>query len=71
VIAKPETYEVLDPADFGRMREIIFGSRLTGWNAIKFRAKELGLGFTEGQVKAATALIKQQSDLRQLSLVSL
>jgi len=49
------------------MREIIFGSRLTGWNALKFRAKELA----EGQVKAATALIKQQSDLRQLSLVSL
>jgi hypothetical protein len=34
--------QVIDPADFGVERRIQFAHRLTGWNAMAYRAKQLG-----------------------------
>jgi homocitrate synthase len=41
---------------------------LTGWNAIKARAEQLGLTMTDEQLKAATAHIKTLADAKPLSL---
>jgi len=68
VLNKPETYEILDPVDFGLTRYISIAHRLTGWNAIKARAEQLGLTMTDEQLKAATAHIKMLADAKPLSL---
>lgn len=44
VMSNPTAYEVIDPADFGVERRIQFAHRLTGWNAMAHRAKQLGAG---------------------------
>ena len=71
VIADPGTYEVLNPADFGVDRHIQLAHRLTGWNAIWQRAKDLQLDLTDDEIRAATSLIKNQSDERSLSLTEI
>jgi homocitrate synthase len=68
VIANPETYESIDPADFGLKREIQIAHRLTGWNAVRNRAQELGLLLTDEQIKAATQQIKAQADKHVLDM---
>lgn len=62
VIANPSSYEVLDPDDFGVKRNISIAHRLTGWNAVSQRAKQLNYSLTETQVKEATAYIKNLAD---------
>ncbi|KAK6436013.1 homocitrate synthase lys21 [Oleoguttula sp. CCFEE 5521] len=49
-------------------RYVHFASRLTGWNAIKSRAEQLGLGMTEAQIKAVTLKIKAMADVRPLAI---
>jgi homocitrate synthase len=66
VLAAPETYESIDPADFGLKREVQIGHRLTGWNAVRSRAQELGLSLTDAQIKQATQRIKALADQRPL-----
>jgi homocitrate synthase len=68
VMANPNAYEVIDPTDFGVIRNIQFAHRLTGWNAIQHRSKQLGLELSDDQVKAATTLLKNLADERNLSL---
>lgn len=68
VIANPETYESIDPADFGLKREIQIAHRLTGWNAVRNRAQELGLPLTDEQIKAATQQIKAEADKHVLDM---
>lgn len=68
VLAQPATYEALNPADFGLSRQIYIAHRLTGWNAIKNRADELGLGLDDDQVKRVTEQIKVLSDAHPLTL---
>lgn len=68
VMANPNAYEVIDPNDFGVIRNIQFAHRLTGWNAIYHRSKQLGLELSDDQVKAATTLLKNLADERNLSL---
>ena len=51
ILNDPSTYEAISPSDFGMSRYIHFGSRLTGWNAIKSRVEQLGLEMTDEQVK--------------------
>jgi homocitrate synthase len=68
VMANPNAYEVIDPADFGVIRNIQFAHRLTGWNAIYHRSKQLGLDLSDDQVKAATSLLKNLADERNISL---
>jgi homocitrate synthase len=68
VLNNPSTYEVLRPEDFGLSRYIHIASRLTGWNAIRSRADQLGLNLSDDQVKAITEEIKRLSDERALTL---
>ncbi|MFN7209694.1 MAG: homocitrate synthase [Aggregatilineales bacterium] len=64
VLAAPETYESIDPSDFGLQRRVQIAHRLTGWNAVRNRALELGLSLSDEQVKAATQRIKALADQR-------
>ncbi len=68
VINNPETYEVLRPDDFGLTRYIHVAHRLTGWNAVRDRARQLGIELSDLQIKEITATIKQLADVRSLTL---
>ena len=68
ILNNPETYEALNPTDFGMTRYISIAHRLTGWNAIKDRADQLGLGLSDEQVKLVTAHIKALADEKPLEL---
>lgn len=68
ILNAPETYEALDPHDFGLTRYISIAHRLTGWNAVKARADQLDLNLSDAQVKALTQHIKALADERALTL---
>ena len=68
ILNNPETYEILDPHAFGLTRYVSIAHRLTGWNAVKNRAEQLGLGLSDQALKAITAHIKVLADEKQLSL---
>lgn len=68
VLNDPSTYEVLNPEDFGLERYIHIAHRLTGWNAVRHRASQLGLQLSDEQVKSITAAVKLMSDQRPLTL---
>ncbi len=62
VLADPQTYEVINPADFGLNREIAIGHHLTGWNAVRSRAEALGLQIDNATLRDITQHIKTQAD---------
>lgn len=68
LLNNPETYEAINPRDFGLTRYISIAHKLTGWNAIKARAEQLGLKMTDQQIKEVTAHIKALADTRPLTL---
>lgn len=68
VLNNPSTYEILRPEDFGLTRYIHIAHRLTGWNAIRHRADQLGLELSDDTVKDITEDIKRMSDERALTL---
>ncbi len=68
VLADPTTYEVIDPLEFGLDREIAIGHRLTGWNAVRARARALGLTLDDDTLRVITRNIKTRADNAQLSL---
>jgi homocitrate synthase len=68
VINNPSTYEILRPEDFGLTRYIHIAHRLTGWNAIRFRADQLGLTISDEEIKRITEEIKSMCDLRPINL---
>ena len=68
ILNQPETYEILNPKDFGMTRYISIAQKLTGWNAIKDRADQLGLPLTDEQIKEVTAHIKMVADQKKLDL---
>jgi len=68
ILNSPETYEALDPADFGLTRYLSIAHKLTGWNAVKARAEQLGLELDDGQIKTLTRHIKALADERSLTL---
>ena len=68
ILNQPETYEILNPKDFGMTRYISIAHKLTGWNAIKDRAEQLGLPLNDDQIKEVTAHIKALADQKQLDL---
>lgn len=68
LLNNPETYEILNPQDFGLTRYISVAHRLTGWNAVKNRAEQLGLTLTDDQVKTITAHIKALADEKRITL---
>jgi homocitrate synthase len=68
ILNQPETYEILNPKDFGMTRYISIAHKLTGWNAIKDRAEQLGLPLTDEQIKDVTAHVKALADQKKLDL---
>ena len=68
ILNNPSTYEIINPVDFGMSRYVHFASRLTGWNAIKSRAEQLGLGMSDEQIKKVTIKIKALADIRPLAI---
>ena len=68
VLNNPETYEILNPEDFGMSRYISVAHRLTGWNAVKSRADQLGLVLTDDAVKYLTRRIKEKADNGSMTL---
>jgi len=68
VLNNPETYEILAPQDFGLTRYISIAHRLTGWNAVKSRAEQLGLPIPDDEIKTLTGHIKELADRRALTL---
>lgn len=71
VLADPSTYEILQPQDFGLMREVAIGHRLTGWNALRERAVLLGLSLDETTLRALTQDVKRRADVRPLALAEI
>lgn len=68
VLNNPSTYEVLKPEVFGLKRYINIAHRLTGWNAVRYRADQLDLQLSDEQVKDITQQIKMLSDKMPLTL---
>lgn len=68
VLNDPSAYEALRPEDFGLSRYIHVAHRLTGWNAVRARAEQLGLKLTDDQARALTNEIKAAADLGHLTL---
>jgi homocitrate synthase len=68
ILNAPETYEILNPKDFGMTRYISIAHKLTGWNAIKDRAEQLGLALTDEQIKQVTAHVKALADQKRIDL---
>ena len=68
VLNNPDTYEALDPQDFGLSRYISVAHRLTGWNAIASRAEQLNLTLSNGDLKEVTRHIKALADQKPLAL---
>ncbi|MDQ4078020.1 MAG: homocitrate synthase [Chloroflexota bacterium] len=68
VLNHPSTYEILRPEDFGLTRYIHIAHRLTGWNALRHRAEQLGLQLDEAQLRRLTAYIKELADEGALTL---
>lgn len=67
VLNDPSSYEIFDPAQFGRERTLMTGHRLTGRHAIAHRATTLGLSLTDDEIRALTAEVKRRADQRPLS----
>jgi homocitrate synthase len=68
ILNQPETYEILNPKDFGLTRYISIAHKLTGWNAMKDRAEQIGLQLTDQQLKDVTAHIKALADEKRLEI---
>eukprot|EP01134_Creolimax_fragrantissima_P007946 CFRG7946T1 len=68
VMTNPEAYEVLNPDDFGVDRLIQLAHRLTGWNAMAKRARDLDLDLSDDMIKAATTRIKNLADQQAISV---
>ncbi len=68
IYVNPNSYEILDPADFGLVRTMNIAHRLTGYNAIGKRAEELGLEFGKDELRHITKKIKAMADAGPLSM---
>jgi homocitrate synthase len=68
LLNNPETYEILKPEDFGMQRYIKIAHKLTGRNAISYRARQLGLELTDAHIRQATSHIKELADEQDLTL---
>ena len=68
ILNNPETYEILDPNDFGLTRYISIAHKLTGWNALQNRASQLGINIDPKNLKAVTHHIKAMADHKRITL---
>ncbi len=68
VLNNPETYEILNPEDFGMTRYISIAHKLTGWNAVKDRSQQLGLELSDAKLREIAEHIKEVADHKRLTL---
>lgn len=68
VLANPQAYESLNPADFGLGRTIAFAHQLTGWNAIQMRAQQLGLRLAEADLRAIAQEVRERAHQYRVSI---
>jgi homocitrate synthase len=68
VLNDPASYEILVPEDFGRDREVLINHKLTGWNAVRARARQLAIELPDATIKALTQRIKELSDREAVDL---
>ncbi len=68
VLNDPSTYEALRPEDFGLSRYVNIAHRLTGWNAVKGRAEQLGLTLRDDEIREITRKIKALADVQPVTL---
>ncbi|MDQ2951099.1 MAG: homocitrate synthase [Chloroflexota bacterium] len=68
IYINPNSYEILDPADFGLERTMNIAHRLTGHNAVGKRAEQLGLTFGKTELREITRRIKAMADAGPLSM---
>jgi homocitrate synthase len=67
VLNDPSSYEIFDPARFGRERTVMAGHRLTGRHAVASRATALGLSLTDHELRTLTNEVKRRADAGPLS----
>jgi homocitrate synthase len=67
VLNDPSSYEIFDPARFGRERTVMAGHRLTGRHAIASRATSLGLTLSDHELRTLTNEVKRRADAGPLS----
>jgi homocitrate synthase len=67
MLKHPNTYEVINPDDFGLTRSLLTNHRLTGRHAISHRALQLGLSFNQTQIQSVTQMIKALADRQVLT----
>jgi homocitrate synthase len=68
IYVNPNSYEILDPADFGLERTMNIAHRLTGYNAVGRRAEQLGLTIGKAELRQITQRIKTMADAGPLSM---
>jgi homocitrate synthase len=68
VLNNPSTYEALRPEDFGLTRHIHVAHRLTGHNAVRNRAQQLGITLNDAQIRQVTEQVKTLSDEKALTM---
>jgi homocitrate synthase len=68
IYINPNSYEILDPGDFGLERTMNIAHRLTGYNAVGKRAEQLGLTFGKAELREITKRIKTMADAGPLSM---
>ncbi len=68
VLNDPSAYEALRPEDFGLSRYVHVAHRLTGWNAVRARAEQIGLSLTDEDARSITARIKAAADAGNVTL---
>jgi len=67
VLRNPRAYEVLDPADFGLMRHVDIGSRVTGRYAVGHRVSALGLQLSTDEIASLTHALKARAETGTLN----
>ena len=69
VLHNPRAYEVLDPADFGLMRHVDIGSRVTGRYAVGHRVAALGLHLSNTEIVTLTHDLKARAEAGTLNQI--
>lgn len=66
VLNNPQSYEALNPLDFGLSRQVDVGSRFTGRYAVAHRAATLGLHLESDDIRCLTLALKERAELGAL-----
>ena len=67
VLRNPGSYEVLNPADFGRTRHVDAGSRFAGRHAIAHSASALGLQLSDEEINHLTQALRERAEQSSLN----